>query len=80
MEKRKIEIGEIMQLGGNVGNPMFAHCLMVVTESKSWGAQGFVPGLGENGKHGGQAYYRATFETMEPTGGMAVWMPKAEVV
>ena len=53
---------------------MFAACLMVVTEPKSWGAQGYVQGLGENGKQVGQAYYRATWEEMEATGGKAPWV------
>lgn len=78
MEKRELEVGEIVQLGPNTANPMFAYCLMTVTEPKSWGAQGFVQALGENGEQGGRAYYRATFETMEPTGGNAAWLPEDE--
>jgi len=47
---------------------------MTVTEPKSWGAQGFVQALGENGEIGGKAYYRAKFEDMELVG-KAVWAP-----
>ena len=79
MEKRELEVGEIVQLGPNAVNPMFAYCCMLVTESTSWGAKGFVQALGENGEPGNRAYYRATWETMEPTGGDAVWMPADEV-
>lgn len=46
-------------------NPMFSGCLFVVTEVKTWGAQGYVQSLGENGEPGGQAYYRANFEELE---------------
>lgn len=55
-------------------NRMFAGCLMVVSEVKSWGAQGYVQGLGADGNPGGQYYYRANHEEMEPTGGMAPWL------
>lgn len=67
--------GDIVQLHPEkCRNQMFAACLMVVTEPKSWGAQGYVQGLGENGKQVGQAYYRATWEEMERTGGKAPWV------
>lgn len=71
----ELEPNDIVQLNPEkCGNPMFAGCLMVVTEPKPWGAQGYVQALGEDGKPGGQAYYRAKFEEMEPTGGMAPWV------
>ena len=54
-------------------NPMFAGCLMTITECKSWGAQGYVQALGENGEPGGQAYYRAKFEEMDITKGINPW-------
>ena len=68
--------GDIVQLHPEkCRNPMFAACLMVVTEPRSWGAQGYVQGLGDNGKREvGQAYYRATWEEMEATGGKAPWV------
>lgn len=70
--------GTIMQLNPDPAitrNAMFCACMFVVTESKPWGAQGYVQGLGENGKPAGQAYYRAEFAEMEPTAGRAEWMP-----
>lgn len=69
--------GDIMQLSPEKGickNPMFAGCMLIVTEPKSFGAQGYVQGLGENNKPAGQAYYRACWEETERTGGMAVWL------
>jgi hypothetical protein len=72
-----LQENEIVQLNPQLcRNPMFAGCLMVITEPKSWGAQGFVQALGENGKTGGQAYYRATWEEMEKTGGFVPWVIK----
>ena len=73
-----LEPGAIMQLNPDpaiTGNPMFCACMFVVTEPKAFGAQGFVQGLGEDGKPAGQSYYRAQWSEMEPTGGMAEWMP-----
>lgn len=66
--------GDLMQLSPDCGNPMFACCMFTVTEPKPWGAQGYVQMTGENGKPGGQAYYRAKWSEMEPTGGAAQWM------
>lgn len=74
MEKRELKVGDIVQLDPEkCGNPMFGGCMMVVSEPKSFGAQGYVQALGENGKMGGQAYYRAKFEEMEYVG-LAYWV------
>lgn len=71
-----MKIGSIVQLNPETTkNPMFRGCLMVVTELKSWGVQGYVQSLGVNEEMGGQAYYRAetgTFEVCKE--GAAVWM------
>lgn len=79
MNKRPIKPGDIMQLDPeNVRNKAFAGCLFVVTEPKEFGAQGYVQELGQDGESCGQAYYRAGWAEMEPTGGIAQWMPGAE--
>lgn len=62
----------VVQLSPQVGNPAFACCFMVVTEPKSWGAQGYVQSLGTREAPGGQAYYRAKWEEMEYIGA-AMW-------
>ncbi len=68
----KLEIGEIVQLNPEtVRNKMFGACMMIVTELKSFGAQGYVQSLGENGEMGGQAYYRAGWDEMEKIGGIS---------
>lgn len=72
MKERTLRDGEIVQLNPEtVGNKMFGGCFMTVTEPKGWGAQGYVQALGENGEIGGRAYYRAKWEEMEATGGIA---------
>lgn len=76
MEKDDLKPGFLVQLNPySVDNIMFAGCIMVVTEPKEWGAQGYVQGLGENQLPGGQAYYRAKWEEMEFVG-TAVWVTK----
>lgn len=76
MKPRELKVGELVQLDPRATrNPMFRGCFMVVTEPKVFGAQGYVQGLGEDGKPAGQAYYRAKWEEMEPCEhGFAIWM------
>lgn len=74
MKPQDLKEGSVVQLNPETcKNQMFAGCFMVVTESKTFGAQGYVTALGENGNPGGQAYYRATWEEMEVVG-QAEWV------
>lgn len=73
MKPTELKEGDVVQLAPEAGNPMFANCMMTVSEPKAWGAQGYVQSLGEHGKPGGQAYYRAKWEEMEYVGS-AVWI------
>jgi hypothetical protein len=66
---RELKVGEIVQIDP-ASDDRFGGCLMVVSEPKSWGAQGYVQNAGSNA----QAYYRCPFENMEPTGGIAPWV------
>ena len=69
-----LEVGHVVQLDPEkVGNKAFAGCLMVVTEPKEFGAQGYIQALGTREESGGQAYYRANWEEMELVG-MAAWV------
>lgn len=68
MEKMVLLKGDVVQLSPDAKNQMFAGCMMTVTEQKAFGAQGYVQALGKDGKIGGQAYYRATWEEMEFVG------------
>lgn len=71
-----LKLGQILQLNPEkVKNRAFAGCLLIVTEQKTFGAQGYVQGLGgARDAPGGQAYYRANWDEIEPTGGFAEWM------
>jgi hypothetical protein len=74
VEERELQVGDVVQLSPTeCGNPMFGGCMMQVTEPKSWGAQGFVQGLGCDGKQGFRYYYRAPFAEFELVG-RAAWI------
>ena len=74
LNTEKLECGDIVQLSPDVMNKGFALCLMVVTEIKSFGAQGYVQSLGTRDQPGGEAFIRINWKDIEPTGGKAVWM------
>ena len=61
-------IGDIVQV--IPGKETFGACMVVVTELKSWGIQGYVQNAGVEG----QAYIRLKFNEFENTGGKAVWV------
>jgi hypothetical protein len=59
---------DIVQVDPSV--PVFGGCLVVVTEVKDWGIQGYVQNAGDNV---GQAYIRLKWNDISNTGGTAVW-------
>jgi hypothetical protein len=63
-----IEKYDIVQVEPNF--EVFGGCMVVVTEVKKWGIQGYVQSAGVEG----QAYIRLKTEMFEPTGGKAVWV------
>lgn len=63
-----IQVGDIVQVNPEVET--FGACMVVVTDIKDWGIQGYVQNAGVNG----QAYIRLAFEDVERTGGKAVWV------
>jgi len=63
-----INIGDIVQV--NPEKEVFGACMVVVTEVKTWGIQGYVQNAGENW----QAHVRLNTEDFEHTGGTAVWI------
>ena len=63
-----IAIGDIVQVTPD--KEMFGACMVVVTELKSFGIQGYVQSAGV----AGQQYIRLKFDEFESTGGKAVWV------
>lgn len=75
MEAEQLEIGDIVQIQPE-SDPIFGAALMIVTEPKSWGAQGYVHVLGNSDAvttFKGLAYYRCKFENMKKVG-KAEWI------
>ena len=62
-----IEIGSIVQV--DPSREVFGGCMVVVTEIKSWGVQGYVQSAGVEG----QQYIRLAFADFADTGGKAIW-------
>jgi hypothetical protein len=78
MEPQELSRGDVVQLNPEtVKNPAFAATFMIVTECKSFGAQGYVQALGTREGAGGLAFYRASWEEMEPIG-VAAWVSGPE--
>jgi hypothetical protein len=63
-----VKVNDIVQVDPNFET--FGACMVVVTEVKDWGIQGYVQNAGVEG----QAYIRLKTEMFEPTGGKAVWV------
>lgn len=64
----EIKFGDIVQVTPD--KEMFGACMVVVTEVKTWGIQGYVQSAGVSG----QQYIRLKFDEFEATGGKAVWV------
>lgn len=70
-----VEKGDILQVNPEATKARaWAGCLVVVTEVKSWGVQGFTR-IPEMPKPTGEAYIRIAWDELEDTGGKAVWAP-----
>lgn len=63
-----LEVGDIVQVAPEF--EMFGGCMVVVTEPKPWGLQGYVQSAGVPG----QQYIRLKHENFERTGGKAIWI------
>jgi hypothetical protein len=63
-----IKRDDIVQVNPN--KEMFGGCMVVVTEVKSWGIQGYVQSAGIDG----QQFIRLKFGEFESTGGKAIWI------
>lgn len=71
MIKTDLKVGDVVQINPK-HDPLFGGHLMVVTEPKEWGAQGYCLPLELNP---GLACYRCSFENMEYVG-CATWVAR----
>ena len=62
-----IEVNDIVQVDPR--KAVFGGCMVVVTEVKAWGIQGYVQSAGVDGLQ----YIRLECQDYEATGGKAVW-------
>lgn len=63
--KSQLQPNDLVQLSPETcENPVFAGCIMVVTEVRGWGAIGYVREI----LPGGLAYYRAKWDEMQRVG------------
>jgi len=73
-DKGDIKVGSIVQIDPTIMRGdvpwAFAGCLVIVTEVKHWGIQGYAIGVGADGRF----YVRVEYGQFEPTGGEAAWM------
>lgn len=67
-----LEVHDIVQVDPNY--EVFGGCMVVVTELKDFGIQGYVQSAGVPG----QQFIRLKFESFEPTGGKSVWVAHNE--
>jgi hypothetical protein len=63
-----IEINDIVQV--DPSKAVFGGCMVVVTEVKAWGIQGYVQSAGVDGLQ----YIRLEWQDFESTGGKAIWV------
>jgi len=66
--KQALQAGDLVQVNPDVDT--FGGCIVVVTEPKPFGIQGYVQSAGVPG----QQYIRLKFDDFESTGGKAVWV------
>lgn len=71
MEKRELKVGDVLQMMAVEGRPEYEGCFLVVTEPKSFGAQGYFLSPFENvglTRFEGIAYLRVRYEEVEYVG------------
>lgn len=74
MQPKDLTVGEIVQIDPT-HDKRFGGCLMVVTDPKGWGAQGYVTVPHSDGAQ--QAFYRCEFANMESLNVTAEWQMEA---
>jgi len=77
MTQRELKVGDVVQISPN-SMSAFAGCFMLVTEPKSFGAEGFIAMPQAIAVRPGEAPYRCNWEEMEYIGS-AAFVPPGEV-
>jgi hypothetical protein len=67
VEPRTLQKGEVVQISPEYPDPCFGGCFLVVTEPKSFGAMGYISGVGQTKDEPGGIYWlRVKYEWIEP--------------
>lgn len=74
---QRIAVGSVVQLNERASDECYIGCLLIVTEVRSWGVQGFIPVPHERGKPAGHVFLRPKWEALEWVG-TAVLQPANE--
>lgn len=78
MTPSELRVGDVVQISPDLDNDFFPGCFMLVTELKSWGAQGFVSIPQSRTEPPGRAYARVGWADMELVG-RAAWIPQDDM-
>jgi hypothetical protein len=78
MEKRELEEGDIIQINPKIGR--YAGFFLIVTEPKSWGAQGYLLHYEDfmATRYKGRAFLRVRFDEIEFCG-KSQWIVKEKI-
>jgi hypothetical protein len=68
----RIQVGSVVQIDPD-HDPAFGACLLIVTEVKAWGVQGYVRIPSKSATGSGDAYYRVAFDKVAYVG-EAAWV------
>lgn len=77
MRDERIKINSVVQLNENASAECYIGCLMLVTEIKDWGAQGFVATPQSKVEPAARIYLRPKWDAMEFVG-TATLVPEDE--
>lgn len=65
---QRIAVGSVVQLNEMASDECYIGCLLIVTEIKPWGVQGFIPVPNERGKTAGHVFLRPKWQALEWVG------------
>lgn len=74
----RIVVGSVVQLNEHASDDCYVGCLLIVTELKEWGVQGFIPTPKQLDAPAAQIYLRPKWDAIEWIG-TAVMQPMKEI-
>lgn len=65
---RFVHVGDVLQINEHASDPCYVGCLLIVSEIKSWGVQGFIPVPSRTGVPAANVWLRPKWEALERIG------------